>query len=98
MKKVWQPATLQPLEAHEQVVPFWKPPISHCLEPGGHGGGKTFRSQKPHSKMAILKVFLQGIVVFPKVVYDVVDSYKLRIVKSNFKIKINLIFFQISRN
>ena len=32
MKKVWQPATLQPLEAHEQVVPFWNPPISKCLD------------------------------------------------------------------
>ena len=27
MKKVWQSATLQPLEAYGQVVPFWKPPI-----------------------------------------------------------------------
>ena len=45
-EKVWQPATLQPIEAHEQVVPFWKPLISHNLEPGGHGGGKTFRAQK----------------------------------------------------
>ena len=45
-EKVWQPATLQPFEAHGQVVPFWKPPISYCLEPGGHGGGKTFRAKK----------------------------------------------------
>ena len=29
MKKVWQPSTLQPLETHRQVIPFWKPPISH---------------------------------------------------------------------
>ena len=27
-EKVWQPVTLQPLEANRQVVPFWKPPIS----------------------------------------------------------------------
>ena len=27
-EKVWQPVTLQPLEANGQVVPFWKPPIS----------------------------------------------------------------------
>ena len=45
--KLSQPVTLQPLEAHGQVVPFWKPPISHCLEPGGHGGGRTFTAQKP---------------------------------------------------
>ena len=38
---------MQPLEAHGQVVPFLKPPISHCLEPGGHGGGRTFRAQNP---------------------------------------------------
>ena len=30
-----------------QVVPFLKLPISHCLEPGGHGDGSTFRAQKP---------------------------------------------------
>ena len=46
-EKVWQPVTLQPLEANEQVVHFWKPPISYWLEPGGHGGGRTFRAQKP---------------------------------------------------
>ena len=40
-----QPVTLQPLEAHEQVVPFRKPPISQCLDLGGHGGGRTFRAQ-----------------------------------------------------
>ena len=45
-EKVRQPTTVQPLEAHEQVVLFWKPPILHCLEPGGHGVGKTFRAQK----------------------------------------------------
>ena len=45
--KNWQPITLQPLETHGQVEPFWKPPISHCMEPGGHGGGRTFRAQKP---------------------------------------------------
>ena len=45
IKKVWQPATVQPFEEHGQVVPFWKPPISHCMEPGGHGGGRTFRAQ-----------------------------------------------------
>ena len=43
--KLWQPVTLQPVEAHWQVVPFWKLPISHCLEPGGHGGSRTFRAQ-----------------------------------------------------
>ena len=44
----FKPVTLQPLEAHEQVVPFWKLPISHCLEPGGHGGGRTFlRAHNP---------------------------------------------------
>ena len=48
MKKVLQPATLQPLEAHEQVVPFWKPLFLYCLEPGGHGDGRTFRAQKPY--------------------------------------------------
>jgi len=37
---------LQPIKAQGQVVPFWKPPISHCLEPDGHMGGKTFRAQK----------------------------------------------------
>ena len=47
MKKVWQPATLQPLEAHGQLVPFWKPPVSHCLQPAGHWDGRTFRAQKP---------------------------------------------------
>ena len=26
------------VETHEQVVPFWKPTISHCLETGGHEG------------------------------------------------------------
>ena len=46
MKKVWQPATLEPLKAHGQLVPFWKPPISHCLEPGDHGDGGTFKAQK----------------------------------------------------
>ena len=45
--KLWQPVTLQPLEAHGQVVIFEKPPISHCLEPGGHGGGRTFRAKRP---------------------------------------------------
>ena len=40
--KLWQPVALQPLEAHGQVVPFWKPPISHCLEPGGHRVGISF--------------------------------------------------------
>ena len=39
-------ATLQSFEALGQEVPFWKPLISHCLEPGGHGGGRTFRAQK----------------------------------------------------
>ena len=29
-----------------RLVNFWKPPISYCLEPGGHGGGKNFRAQK----------------------------------------------------
>ena len=47
MKKVCQPATFQPLEVNGQLVPFWKHPISHCLEPGGHAGGRTFRAQKP---------------------------------------------------
>ena len=47
LKKVWQLATLQPLEAHGIEVPFWKPPISHGLEPGGHGDGRAFRAQKP---------------------------------------------------
>ena len=51
MKKLSQPATLQAIEAHGQVVPFWKPPISYFLEPGGHGGGRTFRAQK--SKLEI---------------------------------------------
>ena len=35
------------LEAHGQVVPFWKPPISQCLEPGDHEGGRTIRAQNP---------------------------------------------------
>ena len=47
MKKVWQPATFQPLEALGQVVPFWKLPISHCLDPGGHRRERTFGAQKP---------------------------------------------------
>ena len=42
-EKNLQPATLQPIESHGQVVPFWKPLISHCLEPGVHGGGRSFR-------------------------------------------------------
>ena len=46
MKKVLQPATLQPIEAHRQVVAFWKLPISNYLEPVGHRGGRTFRAQK----------------------------------------------------
>ena len=33
--------------AHEQVGNFWKPPISHCLEPGGLSGGMTLRAQIP---------------------------------------------------
>ena len=52
MKKVWQPASFQPLEAHEQVVPFWKPPISHCLELDAHGGGKPFRAQKTYLEIS----------------------------------------------
>ena len=51
MLKVQQPAILQPLEAHEQVVPFWKPPISHCLEPGVHGNSRAIIAQNSHSKM-----------------------------------------------
>ena len=47
MKKVRQPATLKPLEAHGQEIHFWKPPISNLLEPGGHGGGRSFRTQNP---------------------------------------------------
>ena len=47
MKKVSQPVTLQPIEAHGQVVLLWKPPISHCLESGVHGGGRTFTAHKP---------------------------------------------------
>ena len=54
MKKVKQPATLQPLEAHGQVVPFWKPPNSHCLEPGVHGNRRDIMAQNPHSKRANL--------------------------------------------
>ena len=46
-KKFDNLATFHPLKAHEQVVPFWKPPISHCLEPGGHGGARMFRAQNP---------------------------------------------------
>ena len=42
------------LEAHGQAIPFWKPPISHCLEPGGRGGGRNFRAQHSHSKIAVL--------------------------------------------
>ena len=42
--KLWQPVTLQPLEANGRVVPFWKPLISHCLEPDDHGGGRTSRA------------------------------------------------------
>ena len=70
MNKVWQPATLQSLKAHDQVVPFLKPPISHCLKLGGHGVGRSFRPQNSHSKIASLqgkslksRVFLQGTVV-----------------------------------
>ena len=55
MKKVWQPTTLQPLVAHGQIVPFWKPPISHCLEPDGHGGVRTYGAQNPLLKVPILK-------------------------------------------
>ena len=46
------PVTLQPLESNGQVAPFWKLPISHCLEPGGNGGGRTFRAQNSPSKIA----------------------------------------------
>ena len=54
MKKVWQPPTSQPLEVYGQVMPFWKPPISHCLEPGVHGNSRAIMAQNPHSKMANL--------------------------------------------
>jgi len=47
MKKVCQPVTLQPLEPYGQLIPLWKPLISHRLKPGGHGGGDTFRAQNP---------------------------------------------------
>ena len=46
--------TLKPLEGHGQVVPFWKPPISNCLEPGGQGGGKLLRVSHTCLRMAIL--------------------------------------------
>ena len=68
--KVGQPATLQPLEVHGQLVPFWKPTISHFLEPGVHGNSRAIMAQNPHSKIAILygkwaksRVFLQGTVL-----------------------------------
>ena len=47
MLQVCQPVALPPPAANRQTVPFWKPPISLCLEPGGHGDGRTFRAQKP---------------------------------------------------
>ena len=37
-EKVWQPVTLQPLEAQGHVLHFWKPPINICLEPDCQGG------------------------------------------------------------
>ena len=36
--KIWQPVTLQPLEAQGHVLHFWKPPINICLEPDCQGG------------------------------------------------------------
>ena len=54
MKKNLQPATLQPLQVHGQVIPFRKPPISHCLEAGVHGNSRAIMAQNPYSKMANL--------------------------------------------
>ena len=34
------------------ILPFWKPPISYCLEPGVHGNSWAIMAQNPHSKMA----------------------------------------------
>ena len=53
LEKYLSLVTLQTLEATGQVVPFWKLPISHCLEPVGHGGCMTFRAQNSHSKIAV---------------------------------------------
>ena len=36
--KLWQPVTLQPLEAQGHVLHIWKPPINICLEPDCQGG------------------------------------------------------------
>ena len=52
--KLWQSVTLLLLKAHGQVVPFWKPPISHCLKPGVHRNSRAIMAQNRHSKMANL--------------------------------------------
>ena len=62
--KVWQPVTLQPLEAYGQVVTLWKPPISHCLEPGIHGVGRTLKAQNPWVEIPILLGKLTNPLVF----------------------------------
>ena len=41
--KLWQPVTLQPLEAQERVLPFWKPPIRICLEQDCKGGSSIWK-------------------------------------------------------
>ena len=45
---IYEQVWFLPFEASGQVIPFWKPPISHCLDPVYHGGGRTFRAQKPY--------------------------------------------------
>ena len=41
--KLWQPVTLQPLEAQGHVLPFWKPPIKICLEPACQVGSSILK-------------------------------------------------------
>ena len=54
----WHPVTFQPLDSHGQIIPFWKPPISHCLEPGGHRGGISFFIFKTVKSFPILCVIM----------------------------------------
>ena len=46
IQKIWHPATYKSLEAHEQLVPFTKPPFSNSMELRVHGHGMTFKRSK----------------------------------------------------
>ena len=79
-EKVWLPTTLQSLEVHGQVIPFWKPPISHCLEPGVHRNSMAIMAQNPHSKLTNLqgklaksRVLLQGTVRIFYMIFNILS-------------------------